>query len=182
MPVRSGSGGDGRSPPPRRTLLRVQGSESGNQAGSAIAVRRLLIAGWLAVMTLANFSLPAYKGFADTSGRALWIGLYLLVAALALVTLRSTAPSRRTALVASGPSLVLLALAAVAIYAQNRSASQFRGEPLFLYVGSALLASWAVLVVSTAVVSWARWNRPGGMAVTLFVAALGLMLGTIRID
>jgi hypothetical protein len=159
----------------------VHVAEPTNRFGRDIALRSLLVAAWLAAMTFANFRVPAYKGFVDED-RWLFVWFYLLAAVAALLAVRSTAPSRRSALASSAAPLVLLAAAGGAARALNRGSAEFRGEPLFLYVGVALLVSWGALVVSSAVLSRARWTRPGGLAVTLFVAGLGLLLATIRID
>ena len=56
-----------------------------------------------------------------------------------------------------------------------------RGLPLFLYFGVALWASWATLVLSTALISRTRWNRLG-LALTIIVAIVGVVMAIAQID
>jgi hypothetical protein len=83
---------------------------------------------------------------------------YLVIAAIAEIAVRARVPTRRGAVLACLPSLALLAAAAAGVFVGDLTADG-RGSPLFLYFGVALWASWAALVLSTALVSRTRWNR-----------------------
>jgi len=141
----------------------------------------LLVLAWLLVMAMATAWLPAYHGTLGASDRWRLLVLFLVLAALAAVKLfQSGTQTEKDA--SSVPAMAVLAAAAVSAYAVNALNADVRGEPLFLYVGVALWASWAALVLSTALFSRARWNRVGGLGVTLLAALLGLALAIAQLD
>jgi cation transport ATPase len=143
----------------------------------------LLVLAWVLVMAMATAWLPAYHGTVGASDRWGVFVLFLVVAVLAAVKLlRSGAQTRKEALVSSVPAIALIAAVAVSAYAINARNADVRGEPLFLFLGIALWASWAGLVLSTALFSRARWNRVGGLGVTLLVALLGLFMAIAELD
>jgi hypothetical protein len=142
-----------------------------------------LVLAWLLGMTMATAWLPAYHGTLGASDRWRLFVLFLVVAVLAAVKLlRSDAQTGKEALVSCVPAMALLVAAAVSAYAVNARNADVRGEPRFLFLGIALWASWAGLVLSTALLSRARWNRMGGLGVTLLVALLGLLMAIAQLD
>jgi hypothetical protein len=144
----------------------------------------LFVLAWLVFMATASAWLPAYNGTIDSSER--WaagirlIGVYLVIAAIAEIAVRARVPTRRGAVLACLPSLALLAAAAAGVFVGDLTADG-RGSPLFLYFGVALWASWAALVLSTALVSRARWNRLA-IALTMIVAIVGVVMAVWLID
>ena len=64
----------------------------------------------------------------------------------------------------------------------NEAREEFRGGPIYLYFGVALWASWAVLLVSTSLLSRTKWNGLAGIATGCMVVLLGWVLFVARID
>jgi hypothetical protein len=145
---------------------------------------KLLLPAWFLFIASASFWLPGYKGNIElgVDGAAAATAAYACVAALAAVGVRGRVQSGRDAPLSALPAVALLAAAALAGYLLNKQRAEFRGEPIFLFFGVALWASWAALVLSTAFVSRTRWNGVAGIVVGSLVAALGLFAFTIRID
>ena len=148
---------------------------------AATPMRLLLLFLWFLFMATASFWLPAYKGTIDEA-KLVPVLVYALVAGLAAIAVRERAKSVRHALLSALPAFVVLAAAAMIGDLRNEHLAQFRGEPIYLYYGVTLWASWAVLVVSTAIVSRTKWSGIAGIALGLLVAMLGLGLFTSRID
>jgi hypothetical protein len=142
---------------------------------------RVLVVLWFLSITSASFLLPAYKGDIGGEGGALAL-IYALIAGLAVVGVRGRARSAGHALLSALPILGLLAAAIVVGDLHNEHNAQFRGEPLYLYFAIALWASWAVLVLSTALVSRTKWSGLAGIGLGSLVAVVGLLLFTMRID
>jgi hypothetical protein len=110
------------------------------------------------------------------------VPVYAGIAVLAAVGVRGREDSPRQALLSALPVLVLLGAAAVAGLLLNVQGADEPGEPLLLYFGVALWASWAALVLSAALVSRTKWNGIAGIGLGLLVAALGLFLFTAQIN
>jgi hypothetical protein len=136
---------------------------------------------WFLFMTSASFWLPAYEGDLG-GGAASFVPLYALVAGGAAIGVRKRAQSARQALLSALPAAGLLAAAAVAGPLVNEEQAEYRGGPIFLFFGIALWASWAALVLSTALLSRTRWNGLMGIGLGFFVAVLGLFMFVARID
>ena len=143
-------------------------------------MRVLLLVAWFAFMASAHLWVPAYEG--DLGGEDSFVPVYALIAFLAGAGVRERARSARAALLSTRPTIGLLAAAAVAGVLLKDAGAEYRGSPLYLYVGVALLVSWAVLVPATALVSRTRWNGGMGIGVGLMVAGLGLVMFTAQID
>jgi hypothetical protein len=118
----------------------------------ATDLRLLLFLLWFLFIASASFWLPAYNGDIG-DGDATFVAVYALVAGAAAVGVRGRARSAGHALLSALPVLALLAAAAVGGNLRNDQQAQFPGEPIYLYFGVALWASWAALVLSTALVS-----------------------------
>ena len=147
-------------------------------------IRLLLILAWFLFIAGASLWIPAYDGQIDRQEEPVYVYLvpYAGVAALAVLTVRERARSVRAALVTTLPMLTLLGLAALAGVAANAGRAEFRGGPLDLYLGIAVWTSWAVLVVTTAVVSRTKWNGAGGLGVGSAAAFIGFVYFIARID
>jgi hypothetical protein len=143
-----------------------------------------LLGAWFAFVTTSSLWLPGYKGTTGVGASevATAAALYAFVAGLSALAARQRAQTHRSALLATGPVLALVVAAAAAGYLVNRDREELRGEPVFLYFGIALWASWAALVLSTAFVARSRWNSLTGIVAGLVVAALGFLEFTSRID
>jgi hypothetical protein len=142
---------------------------------------RLLLLLWFLFIASASFWLPAYNG--DIGGEeATLVPVYALVAGLAAIGIRGRAQSAREALVSALPAVALLGAAAVWGYLLNKQGAEERGEPIYLYFGVALWASWVALLLSAALVSRTKWNGLGGIGVGFLVAVLGLFLFTAQVD
>jgi hypothetical protein len=153
----------------------------GSASSSAPTPMRLLLLLWFLFIASAAFWLPAYGGDISDEG-GVFVLAYALIAGLAAIGVRGRARSVRDALLSAVPTVALLAGAAVVGDLHNEHQAQFRGEPLYLYYGVALWASWAALVLSTALVSRAKWSGFAGIGLGALVAVLGLFLFTMRID
>ena len=141
----------------------------------------LFVLAWFVFMATASAWLPAYNGTIERWAAGIrLIGVYLVIAAIAEIAVRARVPTRRGALLACLPSLALLAVAAVGVFVGDLTADG-RGSPLYLYFGIALWASWAALVLSTALVSRTRWNRLA-IALTMIVAIVGVVMAVWLID
>jgi hypothetical protein len=142
---------------------------------------KLLLLLWFLFIASASFWLPAYGGTIDRES-GIFVLVYALIAGLAAIGVRGRAKSVRNALLSALPTVALLAAAAVIGDMENEQSAQFRGEPLYLYFGVVLWASWAALVLSTAIVSRTKWSGFAGIGPGVLVAVLGLFLFTMRID
>jgi hypothetical protein len=142
---------------------------------------RVLLLIWLLFMVLASLLLPAYNG-GTGGGGVIFVVVWLAVAGLALVGVRGRAQSARNALLSTLPAIALLAAAPVIGDMRNEDLAQFRGGPLFLYYGVALWASWAALMLSTALLARTKWSGFAGIGLGLLVAWLGFVLFTTRLD
>ena len=140
----------------------------------------LFVLGWFVLMATASLWLPAYNGSIDSSDRWRLIAVYLLIAAIAEIVVRARMRTQRDTALASLPALGTLAVATIAGTVAGLTADG-RGSPLYLYFGVALWASWAILVVSSALVWRIRWNRLG-LALTFVVAIVGAFLAAAQID
>jgi hypothetical protein len=146
-------------------------------------MRLLLLLLWFLFIASASFWLPAYNGDIGAQGRGpISVLVYALVAGLAAIGIRGRAGPAREALLSALPAVALLGTAAVAGYLLNNQGPDYRGEPIYLYFGVALWASWAVLVLSTALMSRAKWDGFAGIGLGFLVALLGLFLFTAQID
>jgi len=138
--------------------------------------------GWLLVIASACWWLPAYKG--ELGGDDMWALVipYALVAVVAAVGVRQQAQTTRDVMLSALPALaLLLAAVLVGLFANDQRAS-YRGEPIMLYFGVALWASWGTLILVTAGACRTKWNGLVGVGLGLLVALLGLLLFTARID
>jgi hypothetical protein len=142
---------------------------------------KALSAVWLLFMASASFWLPAYEGDLGREGMD-FVPLYLVIAGLAAIGIRETARSSHEALLSTIPVIALLAVTAATGFLANAERAQERGDPLYLYFGVTLFSSWAVLVLSSALVSRTRWNGGFGIGVGCLVALIGLFMITARID
>jgi hypothetical protein len=136
---------------------------------------------WFLFIASASFWLPAYMGEID-GAEITFLPVYAAVAVLAAISVRGREQSPPKALLSALSTLALLGAAAGGGLLLNEQKANERGEPIFLYFGVALWASWAALVLSAALVSRTRWNGIAGIGLGLLVAALGLFLFTVRID
>jgi hypothetical protein len=142
----------------------------------------LLVLAWFVFMATASTWLPAYNGNIDASERWRLVGVYVVIAVIAEIVVRARAPTRRHAVLACLPALAVLTAAAVGVFVEGLAHDDDgRGSPLFLYFGVALWASWAALVLSTAVVSRTRWNRLA-IALTMIVAIVGVVAVGAQFD
>jgi hypothetical protein len=142
---------------------------------------KLLVFLWLLLIASASFWLPAYKG--DIGGEeAAFVPVYAGVAGLAAIGIRRREQSPREGLLSALPVLSLLGAAALAGSLLNEQGAEEGGEPIFLYFGIALWASWAALVLSTALLSRTKWNGVAGIGLGVLVAAFGLFLFTVQIN
>ncbi|HVM17773.1 MAG TPA: hypothetical protein VM290_09355 [Gaiellaceae bacterium] len=143
-----------------------------------------LLVAWGVLAASTGIWVPAFRGGIGERPVALLVtaGIAGALAGAAAFALRRRAATPRDALVEALPALGLVAAAAVVATIQVQRGADLRGEPIFLWFGVALWTTWAALVVATAWLARARWNRPGALALTAFVVLLGLPLLTFRID
>jgi hypothetical protein len=142
---------------------------------------KLLLCLWFLFIASASFWLPAYKGDIGDD-EATFVPVYAGIAVLAAIGVRGREDSPREALLSARPVLILLGAAAIAGSLLNEQGADEPGSPLLLYFGVALWASWAVLVLSAALLSRTKWNGVAGIGVGLLVAALGMFLFTAQIN
>ncbi len=142
-------------------------------------IRIVLLAIWFAFIASSAFWVPIYQG--TGSGEGLVV-VYVLLAGFAGLWVKERAPTRAGAIVSALPSILLVALAGIAAELQNEANDGRFGEPLYLYFGLALLASWATFVIATAIGSQTRWNRIGGLLLGLAVAMVGWGLMTFQVS
>jgi hypothetical protein len=64
----------------------------------------------------------------------------------------------------------------------NQGGKDERGAPIYLYFGIALWSSWAVLMLSSALLARTRWNGFAGIALGSVVGLLALLLATAQVD
>jgi hypothetical protein len=144
-------------------------------------MRLLLLLIWFLFMASATLWLPAYRG--EINREVVFFALlYAFLVVLVAVGVRRRVESVREALLSAFPNVVVLAAAAVAGLLLNSQGAEYRGEPLFLFFGVALWASWTVLVLATALASRTKWNSLAGSGVGFLVAVLGMYLFTLRVD
>lgn len=153
--------------------------DGGASAARPEQIRLALLAIWFAFMASSTVWVPIYRGTASAEGLVV---VYVLLAGSAGLWVKERAPTAEGAIVAALPSILLMALAGVAAGLQNEANEGKFGEPLFLYSGLALLASWATFVIATAIGSRTRWNRMGGLLLGLTVAMVGWVLATMQFN
>ena len=143
-------------------------------------MNRLLLI-WFLFIASGTAWIPAYEG--DTGGeQVVVVPIYALVAGVTAIGVRARTGSARDALLSAVPVLGLLGAAALAGHLRNDERAEFRGEPIYLYFGIALWVSWAALVITTALAERTKWSGLAGVGVGAFVAAMGWILFTARID
>ena len=143
-------------------------------------MRLIFLLGWFGFMASTPLWLPAYEG--DLGGEADGlIPLYAVVGGLVAIGVRDRERSTRRALLSTLPVVGVLAMAVATGLLWNDDET-YRGGPLYLYYGIALLSSWAALVLSTALVSRTKWNGGWGICAGCMVALLGLLLVSAQID
>ena len=147
-------------------------------------MRLLLLLVWFLFVASAMFWLPAYEGEGEgiSEDAPIFIPVFGVIFGLAAIGIRGRLASTGAALRSALPALVLLGAAAVWGVLQNESRAEFRGGPVYLYVGVAVWASWAVLMVSTALLSRTKWDGFAGVAIGLLVAFTGFFFFIARID
>ena len=153
--------------------------DGGASAARPEQIRFALLAIWFAFMASSTVWVPIYRGTASAEGLVV---VYALLAGSAGLRVKERAPTTEDAIVAALPSILLMAIAGFAAGLQNEANEGRFGEPLFLYSGVALLASWAIFVVATAIGSQIRWNRMGGLLLGLAVAMVGWGLMTLQFN
>ena len=144
----------------------------------------LPVLAWFLFMTSTSFWLPGHRGETDVgiAAAATATALYAAVGLLAALGVTEHVQAGRHALVSSLPAVAVLAAAAAVGLILNWQRAGGRGEPIFLFFGVALWASWSALVLSTALLSRVRWSGQAGVGVTLLVALLGLFEFTALVD
>lgn len=169
------------SPPTGRASSSSRASGPGAIFRLPVTVRSAAL-GWFIAIASACWWLPAYKG--RLGGEDMWalVVPYALLAVAVAMGLRHQVETTREAMLAALPALGLLLVALIVGVFTNDHRAAFRGEPLMLYFGVALWMSWATLVLVSAGGCRTRWNGLLGVALTLLVAGLGLLLFTARFD
>lgn len=147
---------------------------------SSSVVRLLLLLAWFVFIASTPRWLPAYEGDIDRDEMT-FVPIYGVIAALAATTIRRRAQSGRDALMSTMPGGAVLAVTAVCGVLANVP-DPVRGGTLYLYVGAAVWASWAALMLTTALLSQTKWNGLAGIGVTLVAAVFGLALFTAEVD
>ena len=151
----------------------------GASAARPEQVRLALLAIWLAFMASSTLWVPIYRGTGSGEG---FVVVYVLLAGSAGLWVKERAASTAGAIVSALPSILLIASAGIAAGLQNEANDGQFGEPLFVYFGLALLASWAIFVLATAIGAQTRWNRMGGLLLGLAVAMVGWGLMTFQVN
>lgn len=139
---------------------------------------RSLVILWFAAISLASLWLPLYHGEGDGGE---FFPFYAVIAGVAAVAVRQRAASARQALLSALPAIGILAMAAIGGLLTNRE-PDFGTEPIYLYFGVALWASWGVLMVATALASRTKWDGLGGVCLGFLVALAGLFLFTVGVN
>lgn len=152
---------------------------SGASAARLERIRTVLLAIWFTFMASTTFWVPIYRGTGSGEGLVL---LYVMFAGSAGGWVKERAATRAGAIVSALPSILFVAVAGIAAGLQNEANEGRFGEPLHLYFGLALLASWATLVLATAIGSQTRWNGIGGLLLGLAVALVGWGLMTFQVN
>jgi hypothetical protein len=145
-------------------------------------MRFVLLLLWFLFIASASFWLPAYQGDIDREDTTMLVPVYAVLAGLAAIGIREQARSSREALVSALPVVGLLCVIAASGYLLKEPGKGERGAPIFLYYGVALCASWAVLMLATALVSRTKWNNVAGIGIGLLVALLALILVMAQVD
>jgi 4-amino-4-deoxy-L-arabinose transferase-like glycosyltransferase len=143
--------------------------------------RLLLVVAWFLFMASSTFWLPGVNGTTGGEGVPLTV-FYALVAAGVAVSVRERSPSTAQAVVAALPVVVVSAIVGLAGALRSDREMAEPGEPIYLYFGVTLLASWATLVLFTAISSRTRWSRPAGLGLGAVVALVAFFLMTARFD
>jgi hypothetical protein len=143
-----------------------------------------LLLGWFVFMSSTPLWIPAAHDGTIVRGESVLplAGLLAFVGGLVGLFVRERLRSVDHAVLSAIPALVSLALAVIAGSITNDARSGERGEPIHLYYGIALWASWAALILATAMVARTRWGGPAGILVSLLVAVLGYLMFTARTD
>lgn len=142
-------------------------------------IRLALLAMWLVFIASCSLWVPIYRG--TGSGEGLVV-VYVLVAVSAGLWAKERAATTAAAIVSALPTILLTALAGIAGGARNEANDGQFGEPLYVYFGVTLLASWATFVLATAIASRTRWNRIGGLLLGAAVAVVGYGLMTFQVN
>lgn len=122
---------------------------------------------------------PIYRGTGSSEDL---VFVFLVVALSAGVWVRGRAETTAAAILSALPTILFMAVAGVIGGLQNDANEGRFGEPLFVYFGVALLASWATFVLATAIGSRTRWSGLGGLLLGFAVAVIGCGLMTFQIN
>jgi hypothetical protein len=140
-----------------------------------------LILLWFLFIASGSFWLPAYEG--DVGNETTFVPLYAAVALLTAVGVRGRTESAHAALRSALPVMAVIGLAALTGFLMEEQRDELmRGGPLYLYFGIAVWASWAVLVLSTALASRTKWDGFWGIALGCVVAFAGWILVIAQVD
>jgi hypothetical protein len=147
-----------------------------------VQVSMLAFAAWFVFIALSLLWTPTYRGNIDGSDNAALLVPYAVVALVGAFAIVRQSDAVSEALTGTVPVLALLVTAAIAGVLVNDASRDERGEPILLYYGVTLWASWAVLVFGTALAFRTRWSTIAGVGLSLVVAVLGLFLVNARVD
>jgi hypothetical protein len=146
---------------------------------TAERVRLVLVALWFLFAATTPAWVEIYKG--TGSGESL-LFIYFFVALAFAACVRDRAETTTEAIVAVLPNIIFVAAAGTAGALSNAANDGRFGQPLYVYFGVALLASWTALLLATAIASRTRWNRMGGLVLGLAVAVVGCGLMTFQVN
>jgi hypothetical protein len=151
----------------------------GVSAARSEQIRLALLVIWFVFIVSTVLWVPIYRG---TGNGEMLVFVYVPLGLCAGFWVRERAATSADAIVSALPSILFVALSGIAGGLQNDANNGRFGEPLYVYFGVALLASWATLVRATAIGSRTRWNRIGGLLLGLVVAVLGWGLMTLQVN
>lgn len=142
-------------------------------------IRIAMLILWFAFGASSAFWVPVYRGAG--SGEML-VFVYVVVALCVGFWVRERAATIADSILAALPNILFVALAGITGGLHNDANDGQFGEPIYVYFGVALLASWAALVMASAIGARTRWNRVGGLLLGLAVAVVGYGLMTFQVN
>lgn len=146
-----------------------------------VSIRAGVLLGWSVGVVAVSLFLPAYNGAIGNEGvtlTAIWAAsvCFAVLAWMGGANAQSSSQALLSALIIALPP------ALVAVVGLARAESAVSGEPLYLWFGLAVAASWIWLTLVSSSWDRLRWTTPSGAVVCLWTCLVVWFLTSARFN